>query len=106
MRGTLARLLARLHAFPVLKAGPLSVSGLSVAKTVAKLGLLWLLYAYVACVVDLVGGDTLKAVWDGETPPHRRGMTPDEMRRVRDIPKDLSRVMDALQAAASDRLRG
>lgn len=103
MQAAVARFLVQLHAFPVLQTSLCSWSALTVAKTAAKLGLLWLLYTYVTCMVDVVGGDTLKAVWDGRPPPHRVG-SEKEKRRLRDIPQDIMRVMDSLQVVAKQRL--
>lgn len=102
MQAVFARYLARLHAFPVLKTSQCSWSALTVAKIAAKLGLLWLLYTYVTCMVDVVGGDTLQAVREGKTPPHRVH-SEKEKRRLVDIPKDVMRVMDALQVVVKQR---
>ena len=84
--------------------GICQVSGLTVAKTAAKLGLLYLIYVYVSFMVDFVGGDTLRAVKKGQKPPHLLFGSHD-LKRMQQIPTEIMRTIDSLDRTAQERLR-
>ena len=100
--GLASRVLKRLQGHTLASCGGTTVTGLTVAKTAAKLGVLWLFVTYVRFMVALVGGETLRAIQDGRPPPHRTISERDAV-RVREMPAQVARSLDALSAASRRR---
>lgn len=100
--GLASRVLKRLQGHTLASCGGTAVTGLTVAKTTAKLGALWLFVTYVRFMVALVGGETLSAIHDGRPPPHRTAPALDAV-RVREMPAQVARSLDALATAARRR---